>query len=165
MFNSLQPHGLYTLGGSSVHEISQASILEWVAISFSGGSSRPRDGTHLSCVSCLGKRVLLPPAPPGKPGFLDGSSGKESAIQEMQVRSLGQKDPLEKEEQPVPAFLPGNPMDRGAWRVVIHRVTKSQAPVNMHVLSQLDSYVEGKMTSSSRFTTKKKKKKSSCFQS
>ena len=31
--------------GSSVHEISQASILEWVAISFSGGSSQPRDWT------------------------------------------------------------------------------------------------------------------------
>ena len=28
--------------GSSVHGISQARILEWVAISFSGGSSRPR---------------------------------------------------------------------------------------------------------------------------
>ena len=29
--------------GSSVHGISQARILEWVAISFSRGSSRPRD--------------------------------------------------------------------------------------------------------------------------
>ena len=31
--------------GSSVHGISQARILEWVAISFSRGSSWPRDGT------------------------------------------------------------------------------------------------------------------------
>ena len=31
--------------GSSVHEISQARILEWVAISFSRGSSQPRDRT------------------------------------------------------------------------------------------------------------------------
>ena len=31
--------------GSCVHEIFQASILEWVAISFSRGSSRPRDQT------------------------------------------------------------------------------------------------------------------------
>ena len=31
------------LPGSSVHEILQARILEWVAISFSRGSSRPRD--------------------------------------------------------------------------------------------------------------------------
>ena len=31
--------------GSSVHGIFQARILEWVAISFSKGSSLPRDGT------------------------------------------------------------------------------------------------------------------------
>ena len=31
----LQPHGLYSPPGSSVHGISQARILEWVAISFS----------------------------------------------------------------------------------------------------------------------------------
>ena len=29
--------------GSSVHGISQARVLEWVAISFSRGSSQPRD--------------------------------------------------------------------------------------------------------------------------
>ena len=37
--------------GSSVHEISQAGILEWVAISFSRGSSRPRDRTQVSCIA------------------------------------------------------------------------------------------------------------------
>ena len=31
--------------GSSVHEILQARILEWVAIPFSGWSSQPRDQT------------------------------------------------------------------------------------------------------------------------
>ena len=31
--------------GSSVHGILQARILEWIAISFSSGSSRPRDRT------------------------------------------------------------------------------------------------------------------------
>ena len=35
--------------GSSVHEIFQARILEWVAIAFSRGSSQPRDQTHISC--------------------------------------------------------------------------------------------------------------------
>ena len=34
--------------GSSVFGISQARILEWVAISFSRGSSRPRNQTHIS---------------------------------------------------------------------------------------------------------------------
>ena len=34
---------------SSVHEIFQARILDWVAISFSRGSSQPRDQTQVSC--------------------------------------------------------------------------------------------------------------------
>ena len=37
--------------GSSVHGISQVRILEWVAISFSRGSSRPWDQTCISCVT------------------------------------------------------------------------------------------------------------------
>ena len=35
----------YSPPGSSVHGISQARILEWVAISFSKGSSQPGDQT------------------------------------------------------------------------------------------------------------------------
>ena len=37
----------YSLPGSSVYGILQARILEWIAILFSRGSSRPRDGTCL----------------------------------------------------------------------------------------------------------------------
>ena len=37
-----------SLPGSSVHGIFQARILEWVAISFSRGSSQPRDQTQVS---------------------------------------------------------------------------------------------------------------------
>ena len=44
--------------GSSVHGILQARILQWVAISSSRGSSWPRDQTHISCVSCIGKWIL-----------------------------------------------------------------------------------------------------------
>ena len=40
-----------SLKGSSVHEIFQARVLEWVAISFSRGSSRPRDRTQVSCIA------------------------------------------------------------------------------------------------------------------
>ena len=47
-----------TLPGSSVHEISQARILEWVAMPSSRGSSQPRDRTHVSYVSCIGRWVL-----------------------------------------------------------------------------------------------------------
>ena len=41
--------------GSCVHGISQAWTLEWVAISFSRGSSWPRDWT---CVSCIAGRFF-----------------------------------------------------------------------------------------------------------
>ena len=44
--------------GSSVHEILQARILEWVAIPFSRGSSWPRDWTSVSYISCIGWEVL-----------------------------------------------------------------------------------------------------------
>ena len=40
-----------SLPGSSVHGILQARILEWVAIPFSRGSSRPRDRTQVSCIA------------------------------------------------------------------------------------------------------------------
>ena len=45
--------------GSSVHGTLQARILEWVAIAFSGGSSRPRDGTQVFCIA----DNSLPPEP------------------------------------------------------------------------------------------------------
>ena len=38
-----------SLPGSSVHGIVQARILEWVTISFSRGSSQPREWTRVSC--------------------------------------------------------------------------------------------------------------------
>ena len=38
------------LPGSFVHGILQATILEWVAISFFRGSSQPRDWTQVSCI-------------------------------------------------------------------------------------------------------------------
>ena len=44
--DSLQPHG-QSPPGSSVHEIFQARILEWVAISFSRASRQSRNRTHV----------------------------------------------------------------------------------------------------------------------
>ena len=43
--------------GSSVHGILQERILEWVAMPSSRGSSRPRDQTCVSYISCTGKWV------------------------------------------------------------------------------------------------------------
>ena len=47
-----------SLSDSSVHGILQARILEWIAISSSRGSFWPRDCTHISSVSCIGRRIL-----------------------------------------------------------------------------------------------------------
>ena len=44
--------------GSSVRGIFQARILEWLAISFSGGSSQPRDWTRISLVCCIAGRIF-----------------------------------------------------------------------------------------------------------
>ena len=53
--------------GSSVHEISQARMLEWVAISFSSGFSWPRVQTHISLYILHWQAGSLPAELPGKP--------------------------------------------------------------------------------------------------
>ena len=58
----------YRLPGSSVHGILQTRIPETVAISFSRGSSWPRDWTRVSYVTCIGRCVTWKPLVlPGKP--------------------------------------------------------------------------------------------------
>ena len=57
--------------GSSIHGILQVRILEWVAISSSRGSSRPRDQTRVSCISCTVGRFCNA-EPPGKPQISHG---------------------------------------------------------------------------------------------
>ena len=61
--NSLR---LCSLSGSSVHGIFQARVLEWVAISFSRGSSWPRDQTGSPALQA----DALPSEPPGKPQYV-----------------------------------------------------------------------------------------------
>ena len=46
-----------SLPGSSIHGVFQARILEWVAISFSRGSFRPRDWTQVSHI--VGRRFTI----------------------------------------------------------------------------------------------------------
>ena len=47
----------YSLPGSSIHGIFQSRVLEWSAISFSRGSSRPRDRTQVSRI--VGRRFTV----------------------------------------------------------------------------------------------------------
>jgi len=57
-------------------------------------------------------------------GFPCGSVVKNlPAMQEMQVQSLGQEDPLENEMTTYSSILA---MDRGVWQVMVYMVTKSQ---------------------------------------
>ena len=46
-----------SLSGFSVHGIFQARVLEWIAISFSRGSSRPRNRTRVSRIA--GRRFTV----------------------------------------------------------------------------------------------------------
>ena len=48
----------YSPPGSSIHGISQARILEWVAISSSKGCAQPRGQTHDSYIPVLAGRFF-----------------------------------------------------------------------------------------------------------
>ena len=86
------------LSNSSFHGISQARILEWVAMPSSRGSSRPREWTHVSCISC------------DTAGFLSAESPGKPCLHYTVV----QYSCLE------------NPMDWGAWWAAVHGVAGSQ---------------------------------------
>ena len=62
----------------TVRGISQARILEWVAVSFSRGSSRPRNWTQ---VSCIAGRIFTVWAPREAHKAWDGSDEQFSIIQ------------------------------------------------------------------------------------
>ena len=83
---------------SSVHGIFQARTLEWVTISSSRVSSRPRDRIRGSYVSWIADR-FFPCWAIGKPDFIRGTAPECSCLE--------------------------NPMDRGAWQAMVHGVTKS----------------------------------------
>ena len=65
-----------SLPGFSIHGSFQARILEWVAISFSSGSSQPRDRTQVSRIA--GRCFTF--EPPGKPSSVIGSQKKSSIL-------------------------------------------------------------------------------------
>ena len=62
---TLLPYGLQPTS-SSAHGILQARMLEQVAMPFSGGSSRPKDQTHVSCIA----GGFLTAEPPRKPVYV-----------------------------------------------------------------------------------------------
>ena len=98
--------------GSSVHGISQARILEWVAISFSRGPIERTQGLNPSlCASCTGKRILYHEVPPGKPSqintvnksplFFTPVTRRENKL----ARNLVRKFPLKKKKKDIGFIL------------------------------------------------------------
>ena len=64
-------------------------------------------------------------------GFPGGANGKEPSCQCKRYKRCRfnpwvRKSPWRRAWQPTPVFLPGDFIDRGAWRATEHRVTKSQ---------------------------------------
>ena len=93
----------YSPQGSFVHGILQARVLEQVAIFFSRGSSPRRDPTPISCISCIGGRILYHwchlgschlVVPKGHPREGNGTPLQYSCLE--------------------------NPMDGGAWQAAVH---------------------------------------------
>ena len=121
----------------SVHGISQARILEWVAISFSRGSSRPGDRTH---VSCTGMQIFYHWVHQGSPpmywhikcsiihtSFPGGSDGKESACDAEDPGLIPEfgRSHGEGNGNTLQYSCLENPMDRG-----VHGVSKSQTQLS-----------------------------------
>ena len=74
--------------GSSVHGIFQARILGWVAISYSRGSSWPRNQTHISCISCNDRQIFYHCVTwEASQGYTDHDK-KESQSQDLQGNNL-----------------------------------------------------------------------------
>ena len=130
----------YRSGGSSVHGISQARILEWVAISYSGGiflmqGSNP----SLLCLLHWQEDSLLL-APSRKSHYLIVTNNGASLVAQTVKKSacnLGDpglipgsgRYPGEGNDHPLHCWRPRecleNPMGRGAWQATAHGVTKS----------------------------------------
>ena len=111
-----------SLRGSSVHGIFQARILEWVAISFSRGSSQPRKWTQVSHIA--GRRftsdltgvatLVLQTNLPETPSYTEGET--------LKAKSEGlQEDHMEWFQKEGLLFLPGSLQ----WKLVnsLHATT------------------------------------------
>ena len=121
----------YSPPGSCVHGLLQARILEWVAISFSRGSSQPRDRTQVSRIG--GRRfnlwdTYLSLSGRHKLGISCEPHDiyKESAGNAGVLGSIPEsgRSPGEGNGNPLQYSRLGNPMDRGAWRTIVLGVTR-----------------------------------------
>ena len=127
--------------GSSVHGIFQARLLEWIAMLSFRGSCWPRDRTHVSHVSLIGRQVLYHEHHLGSPnsyitylisnvflGFSSGPDGKESSCNARDPGSIPEsgRSPGEGNGYPLQYSCSEYPMDRVPWWATVHRITKSR---------------------------------------
>ena len=92
--------------GSSVHGIFQARILEWVNISYSWGSSWPKDQNCFPVVQCKESTCHKERPQGSNLHYQERGPGGSSGI------------------PPQNSYL-GHPMDKGVWQATIHGVAKS----------------------------------------
>ena len=97
--------------GSFIHGISQARILEWAAISFSRGSSQPRDRTPISCID---KQILYHWATGKAP--LHRMRGKENA-QVSPQRADAQASPRPAPPWCTPCCVVLSSVSEEAWKL------------------------------------------------
>ena len=113
----------YCMPGSSVYRIFQARILKSVAIYFSRGSSQPRDGTCLSCISCLGRWILHHYASWEVPHVNYNSIKLEGRIPAVAPRDFPYSDSLpSKDENWKGLYIVSNPLSFSKVRVQIFPV-------------------------------------------
>ena len=155
MSDSLWHHEPYPLG-SSVHRISQARVVEWIAISSNRCYSWPRDQTRASCISCTEQADSLPTAPPGPTNLIKAHmlistykylSGKtrlgwrSNNVLSLRLPTLSirirwirtavlikhLRDIFgEGNRTPLQDSCLESPMEGGAWWAAVHGVAKSQ---------------------------------------
>ena len=135
----------YSLPGSSVHGIFPGKNTGVGCISYSRGSSWPRDETCISCVFCIGRGILYHCSTWEAlinqylihVGLFRWLGGKESACQCRKCWRRGSypwvgKIPGGGNGNPLQYFCldrswqGSNPMDKGAWWATVHGITKSQ---------------------------------------
>ena len=87
-----------SLPGSSIREIFQARVLEWVAISFSRRSSRHRDWTQVSCI--VGRRFTVWAT---RASLVAQLVKNPPAMRQTWVGNI----PWRREKLPTPVFWPG----------------------------------------------------------
>ena len=83
-----------SLPGPSVHGISQAKILEEMAVSSSRGSSRPRRGPHASCFCSIGRWILTAPPLCGSLSTQPGAASEVTAHPKAGTSVLGPRHTL-----------------------------------------------------------------------